>query len=193
MLTYEAEVGKELTHPNVIKIHTVGRDSKHNNIPFFTMEFFPAGSLKLRIQRKQLDCIVPNASSILKQSATAMAYINASGWVHRDIKPENMLINSSGTLKVIDFALAARVETETFWSRLFRRKRQVCPGNAHLHVPRADPGRTARRPLRHLQLRHHVLTKWPPCVRRSGPRRCGSCCPSSFRKCRPRRRSTTPT
>ncbi len=135
MLAYEAEVGKEMMHPNVIRIHAVGKDSKHKNIPFFVMEFFPAGSLKLRIQRKQMDWIVPNSLSILRQSATALAYINTSGWIHRDIKPENLLINSAGTLKVIDFALAARIETPSFFSRLFRRKRRFVQGTRSYMSP----------------------------------------------------------
>lgn len=135
LLAYEAEVGKEMMHPNVIRIHAVGQDSKNKNIPFFVMEFFPAGSLKLRIQRKQMDWIVPNSMSILRQSATALAYINTSGWIHRDIKPENLLINSAGTLKVIDFALAARIEEPSFWSKLFRRKRRFVQGTRSYMSP----------------------------------------------------------
>jgi eukaryotic-like serine/threonine-protein kinase len=142
MLTYEAEVGKELMHPNVVRIHGVGKDSKHHNIPFFTMEFFPAGSLKLRIQRKQMDYIVANASSILKQSATALAYMNTSGWVHRDIKPENMLINSAGNLKIIDFALAKRIESPSFFSRLFRRKAKFVQGTRTYMSPEQILGET---------------------------------------------------
>jgi eukaryotic-like serine/threonine-protein kinase len=137
MLYYEAAVGLELTHPNVIKIHAVGKTH-----PFFTMEFFPAGSLKFRIMRKQMDYIKENAGSILKQSATAFAYMNASGWVHRDIKPENMLINSGGELKIIDFALASKIEANTFFSRLFRSKRRFVAGTRSYMSPeqiRGDP------------------------------------------------------
>ena len=37
-LLHEAEVGKEMTHPNIIRIVNVDRDPKN---PFFVMEFFP--------------------------------------------------------------------------------------------------------------------------------------------------------
>jgi serine/threonine protein kinase len=89
------------------------------------MEFFPSGSLKVRLMRKQMDFIKENALSIFKQSATALAYMNAHGWVHRDIKPDNMLVNSAGELRIIDFALARRIEKPSFFSRLFRRRGKV--------------------------------------------------------------------
>ncbi len=119
LMAHEANVGKQLAHPNVIKIVHVGQNKEHPN---FVMEFFPAGSLKLRIVRKQYDFIKERAHSIFKQAATGLAYMNASGWVHRDIKPDNLLVNSAGELRIIDFALAQRIEKRTFFSKLFRRK-----------------------------------------------------------------------
>jgi len=107
-LLHEANVGKELAHPNIIRIVTVGKDA-HN--PYFVMEFFPAGNLKLRIMRKETDFIREKAQDILKQAATGLAFMNAKGWVHRDVKPDNMLVNSAGELKLIDFALAQRIPT----------------------------------------------------------------------------------
>jgi serine/threonine-protein kinase len=118
-LMHEATVGLKLAHPNIIKIITVSRDPKH---PYFVMEYFPAGSLKLRILRKQFDFIRERAHSIFKQCATALAYMNASGWVHRDVKPDNMLVSNSGDFRLIDFALAQRIQKQTFFSKLFRRR-----------------------------------------------------------------------
>src|SRR5439155_5121930 len=83
MLYHEAKVGLEMTHPNVIKIVYVSNESVNH---YFVMEYFPAGSLKMRLVNKQYDFIRERAHSILKQAATGFAYINASGWVHRDIK-----------------------------------------------------------------------------------------------------------
>src|SRR5215510_299758 len=84
LLFYEAEVGRKLAHPNVIKILTVNRDP---NLPYFIMEFFPSGSLRTKMQLKQFDFLKLNAEKIFKQTATGLAYMNASGFVHRDIKP----------------------------------------------------------------------------------------------------------
>jgi serine/threonine protein kinase len=105
-LLHEAEVGKKLAHPNIIKIITVGRDQVN---PYFVMEYFPAGNLKLRIMRKEVDFIRERAQEILKQAATALAFMNAKGWVHRDVKPDNVLVNSSGEVRLIDFALSQQI------------------------------------------------------------------------------------
>jgi serine/threonine-protein kinase len=122
LLQHEATVGKKLAHPNIIKIVAVEKNPKN---PYFVMEFFPAGSLKLRLQHKQFDFIKERALNIFKQAATALAYMNASGWVHRDVKPDNMLVNSAGEVRLIDFALAQRIEKPSFFSKLFRRKGKV--------------------------------------------------------------------
>ncbi len=107
-LFHEAEVGRELAHPNIIRIVKVDH-SKHN--PNFIMEFFPSGSLKLKIMHKHMDFIREHGHSILKQAATALAFMNAKGWLHRDIKPDNILVNASGEVRIIDFALARRIRT----------------------------------------------------------------------------------
>ncbi len=122
MLYHEAAVGKELTHPNVIRIVNVSEDSAND---YFVMEFFPAGSLKARIISKQYDFIRERAHSIFKQAATGLAYMNASGWVHRDIKPDNLLVNAAGELRIIDFAIAKRIVAPSFFSKLFHRKGNI--------------------------------------------------------------------
>lgn len=118
-LLHEANVGRLMAHPNIIRIVTVVKESKN---PYFVMEFFPGGSLKVRLMRKQMDFLREHALNIFKQAATGLAFMNAQGWVHRDVKPDNMLVNASGDLRLIDFALARRVEKPGFFGRLFRRR-----------------------------------------------------------------------
>jgi serine/threonine protein kinase len=121
MLFHEATVGEKLAHPNIIRIHYVSRQKK---TPHFVMEFFPSGSLKIRLMHKEFDFVKEHAQEIIKQWATGLAYMNALGWVHRDVKPDNLLVNSSGVAKIIDFALATRVQ-KGFWARRSRRGGKV--------------------------------------------------------------------
>jgi serine/threonine protein kinase len=119
---HEAAVGIQMAHPNVIKIISVDKDKAN---PHYIMEFFPAGSLKARLMKKDFEFLKKNMHSILKQGATSLAYVNASGWVHRDVKPDNFLVNAACELRLIDFALARKVQTDSFLSRLFRKRGNV--------------------------------------------------------------------
>jgi serine/threonine protein kinase len=119
MLYHEASVGLEMVHGNVIRIVHVSNEKTNH---YFVMEFFPSGSLKSRMVKKEFDFIKQNAHSLFKQAATGLAYINTSGWVHRDIKPDNLLVNGKAELRIIDFAIAQRLETDSFFGRMFRRK-----------------------------------------------------------------------
>jgi eukaryotic-like serine/threonine-protein kinase len=104
----EADVGVELRHQNVIQIVKV---SKAKDTPHFIMEFFPSGSLRLRIQAKDFAFIKEHSRKIFKGAATGLAYMNATGYVHRDVKPDNILVNSLGDTKMIDFAISKKIPT----------------------------------------------------------------------------------
>ncbi|HEX4591874.1 MAG TPA: serine/threonine-protein kinase, partial [Gemmataceae bacterium] len=117
LLFHEAEVGKKLAHPNIIKIAEINRSP---TTPYFTMEFFPSGAIRRRINDKQFDFLREYSEKIFKQAATGLAYMNASGWIHRDVKPDNILVNSLGDVRIIDFAIAYRPPTGM--ARWFGRK-----------------------------------------------------------------------
>jgi serine/threonine protein kinase len=113
----EAEVGVKLTHQNVIRIVKVNRAKE---TPNFIMEFFPSGSLRLRLQAKDFAFIKEHSRKIFKEAGTGLAYMNATGYVHRDVKPDNILVNSLGDTKIIDFAIARKMVTG--FARWFHRR-----------------------------------------------------------------------
>jgi serine/threonine protein kinase len=138
LIKHEAAVGKQLAHPNIIKIVHVLTDPKN---PGFVMEFFPAGSVHLRLLAKQFDFIREKAHNILKQAATALAFMNAKGWVHRDVKPDNFLVNGAAELRIIDFALATRIQKRGIFGRLFRKKAKAMGTRSYMSPEqiRGDP------------------------------------------------------
>lgn len=121
LLFHEAEVGialaKPQPHPNVIRIIKVVKEERD---AYFIMEFFPAGSLRLRITNNDVDFIREKAADIFKQAATGLAYMNSKGWIHRDVKPDNILVSSAGEVKLIDFAIS--YQPPTGFAKWFRRR-----------------------------------------------------------------------
>jgi serine/threonine-protein kinase len=136
-LFHEARVGILLKHPNIIRIVKI---SENKAIPYFVMEYFPSGSLRNRLLNKQFDFIKEHAHSIFRQAATGLAYMNGSGWLHRDVKPDNMLVNSSGEMRIIDFAIAERINTG-FFGKLLQRK-QKAQGTRSYMSPEQIRGKT---------------------------------------------------
>jgi serine/threonine protein kinase len=104
-LFHEYQVGKQVTHPKIIKMLDLRKDPEH---PYVIMEFFPSTNLKLRLMHKD-PFVREHLKEIIEQTATALAYMHSKGWVHRDVKPDNVLVASSGEVRLIDFALAQRV------------------------------------------------------------------------------------
>jgi serine/threonine protein kinase len=124
----EAEIGIKMRHENVINIVRMNRSPTN---PYFIMEFFPSGSLRNRLIPKDVrlgkdntdkEFLIANARKIFRQMATGLAYMNASGYIHRDVKPDNVLVNASGQLKIIDFAISRRIPTGL--ASLFYRKKR---------------------------------------------------------------------
>jgi serine/threonine protein kinase len=103
---FEAKLGMQLRHKNLIRVHEYIRDPEQ---PYFIMDLFPAIHMKLPIARPSVYPMpVAQLHRIMEQAASALHYMHEQGWVHRDVKPENILVNKSGEVKVIDYALAMR-------------------------------------------------------------------------------------
>jgi hypothetical protein len=98
----EAELGRALHHPNIIRIHERG---EVNGIPYFTMELVEGETLNARVRR--VGALEPReAARIIAQVAEALDYAHLKGVVHRDLKPSNIMILRDGTVKVMDYGIA---------------------------------------------------------------------------------------
>lgn len=98
----EARAVARLSHPNIVSIFDTGHDG---TVHYIVMECVPGESLAQRLRtRGALD--VPEAVGIGAQVADALAAAHAAGIVHRDVKPGNVMVEPSGTCKVLDFGIA---------------------------------------------------------------------------------------
>ncbi|MCM2257144.1 MAG: protein kinase [Vicinamibacteria bacterium] len=98
----EAEIGRTLYHPNVIRILDRG---EVDGVPFFTMERIEGETLAARLRRQGA---LPEAEArrVLLAVAEALDYGHSKGVVHRDLKPSNVLLGADGTIKVTDYGIA---------------------------------------------------------------------------------------
>ena len=108
-LLRDARAAAVLKHPNIVGIYDVFEDGGR---AYVVMEYIEGESLAARLKNNPL----PDASAMLKvlsQMADALDYTHARGVIHRDIKPANVMIDSTGTTKIMDFGIARISDTRT--------------------------------------------------------------------------------
>ncbi len=103
----EAKITAVISHPNVVKVYSAGRDQDHY---FIAMELVGGGSLDERIQEE--GALPENrVLEIAGELAQGLSAANDAGMIHRDIKPGNILLSEEGTSKIVDFGLARILES----------------------------------------------------------------------------------
>ncbi|HEX8251547.1 MAG TPA: serine/threonine-protein kinase, partial [Thermoanaerobaculia bacterium] len=102
-LYHEVRVGRQISHPNVCRLHDVVEvDGNH----FITMEYVDGedlASLLRRIGRLPSD----KALSLTRDICAGLAAAHDRGFVHRDLKPANIMIDSRGSARITDFGLTS--------------------------------------------------------------------------------------
>jgi predicted Ser/Thr protein kinase len=124
----EAEIGRTLNHPNIIRIFDKGRVG---DMPYFTMELVDGETLHARARRE--GALRPEvACQLVKQVAEALDYSHLKGVIHRDLKPSNIMILKSGTVKVMDYGIARsnRLEALTATGAFLGTPEYVAPETA---------------------------------------------------------------
>lgn len=111
----EAEVGflAAVRHPAIVRLIASGDVTvRGTSSPFTVMEFVPGDSLRTRIDgRRFID--EDQARHVVASIAGALDAMWQAGKVHRDIKPDNVLMEDSGTTKLIDFGIVRHLDLPT--------------------------------------------------------------------------------
>ncbi len=98
----EARAAARLDHPNIVRAHDLDRQG---DVHFLVMEFVRGTSLSHLVKTfGPLD--VERACHYIAQAAAGLQHAHEAGLVHRDIKPGNLLLDRSGTVKILDMGLA---------------------------------------------------------------------------------------
>jgi hypothetical protein len=108
-LLRDARAAASLSHPNIVGVYDV---FEQDGAAYLVLEYVDGETLANVLNRVQ----APDASftvGILRALASALDYTHSRGVVHRDIKPANIMIDKSGTPKIMDFGIARIVDART--------------------------------------------------------------------------------
>jgi serine/threonine protein kinase/cytochrome c-type biogenesis protein CcmH/NrfG len=97
----EAKAVAALSHPNIVTIYAV---AEAEGTIFFTMELVDGQPLSKLIEPGGVS--LDRFLEIALPLTSAVAAAHARGIIHRDLKPQNIMIDTTGTLKILDFGLA---------------------------------------------------------------------------------------
>lgn len=103
----EAKAIARVDNENVLKIYDVG--TTDDGLHYMVVELLEGEEILDLITREER--VEPmDAMRIIRQGANGLAAAHSLGLVHRDIKPQNLFLLDDGTVKVVDFGLAASIE-----------------------------------------------------------------------------------
>ena len=106
-LYQEARSASQLNHPNIATIYEIGHGGKFN---FIAMECIQGETLKDKIQKEALQ--LKEIVEISIETLNGIKAAHNNNIIHRDIKSENIMVNESGSVKVMDFGLARELDNK---------------------------------------------------------------------------------
>ncbi|WP_417387129.1 protein kinase domain-containing protein [Gimesia sp.] len=98
----EVKAVARLNHPHIVTAYDA---DEYNQIHFLVMEYVPGTNLSACVKTHG-PFPVDQALNLILQAARGLEYAHEQGIIHRDIKPANILLDNSGTVKVLDMGLA---------------------------------------------------------------------------------------
>ena len=135
----ECETMARMVHPNVVRIDSAGLEGYYG---YLSMELLRGETLEQRLRRGPLsETEVPNW---FLPAMDALNYAQDLGVTHRDVKPANLFLTLTGTLKVLDFGIARRINGPelTVAGRFFGTPQYLAPerigGQSRIHERLSD-------------------------------------------------------
>jgi len=98
----EARAVAQLKHTNIVGGYDIDQDGTRH---FLVMEYIDGSTFRAIVKgHGRLDPL--RAAHYIRQAALGLQHAHEAGLVHRDIKPSNLLLDRTGTVKILDLGLA---------------------------------------------------------------------------------------
>jgi serine/threonine protein kinase len=98
----EARAGGSIDHPNIVRAYDKDQDG---DLHYLVMDFVDGCSLAEIVKASGV-LSYQRVANYLYQSAQGLKHAYDAGLIHRDIKPANILVDRTGTVKILDMGLA---------------------------------------------------------------------------------------
>ena len=112
---YESQILARLRHPNIAQVFEAGTHEDPDDpgvlVPYFAMEYIP-GARPLTDYAQVYDLSVDQRLDLFVRVCDAVHHGHQKGIIHRDLKPANILVDSSGSPKIIDFGVARSTDSD---------------------------------------------------------------------------------
>ena len=76
-----------------------------NGIHYFTMQYIDGVTLRELLEKTKGPIAPRLAATWMRTVARTLALLHATGHIHRDVKPGNLMVDTAGTLYLVDFGL----------------------------------------------------------------------------------------
>ncbi|MFD0032103.1 protein kinase [Streptomyces sp. NPDC127172] len=107
----EARITAKIQHPGVPQVYDAVLDDDLERL-YLVMELVDGVPLNAYLRPGLPSLPISWAVAVAAQVATVLSYAHDVPVIHRDLKPSNIIIARDGTVKVLDFGIAAILRTD---------------------------------------------------------------------------------
>lgn len=106
-LKEEAKRNLDLTHPNIVRLHTFEQDPARGDSAFLVMQYVEGQTLNDLLADQPKGMPIEKVRPWFEQVAAAIDFAHTKDILHRDIKPSNIIIEAkTNTAYLMDFGIA---------------------------------------------------------------------------------------
>ena len=105
----EARRLRRLNNPHIVRVHDLFEE---NGTAYYVMDYVDGENLKERMVRTKQPLTESEVNAIIPQVLDALSEVHANNIWHLDLKPANIMIDSHGSVKLIDFGASKQFNAQ---------------------------------------------------------------------------------